>query len=70
MASTIIEDLINQCTHTVTTYENGIDESYEEFDKEKFAELIVKECMAFQHEAGVYSRFDMASAIARHFGVE
>jgi hypothetical protein len=39
-------------------------------DYEKFAELIVRECMSFQDEAGVYSKFDMANAIARCFGVE
>ena len=37
---------------------------------EKFAELIVRKCMSFQDEAGVYSKFDMADAIAKHFGVE
>ena len=36
----------------------------------KFAQLIVQECMSFQDEAGVYSKFDMADAIAQHFGVE
>ena len=39
-------------------------------DRQKFAELIVKECMSFQDEAGVYSKFDMADAIAQHFGVK
>ena len=37
---------------------------------EKFAQLIVRKCMSFQDEAGVYSKFDMADAIAKHFGVE
>ena len=41
-----------------------------EFDKQKFAQLIVQKCMSFQDEAGVYSKFDMADAIAQHFGVE
>ena len=36
----------------------------------KFAELIVQKCMSFQDEAGVYSKFDMADAIAQHFGVK
>ena len=39
-------------------------------DRQKFAELIVQKCMSFQDEAGVYSKFDMADAIAKHFGVE
>ena len=38
-------------------------------DRQKFAELIVQKCMSFQDEAGVYSKFDMADAIAQHFGV-
>ena len=43
---------------------------YGEVWEDKFAELIVRECMSFQDEAGVYSKFDMANAIARCFGVE
>ena len=39
-------------------------------DRQKFAELIVQKCMSFQDEAGVYSKFDMADAIAQHFGVK
>lgn len=39
-----IKELVVLCSHTETTYVNGIDESTEVFDKEKFAELIVKEC--------------------------
>lgn len=40
-----IKGLIDQCTYLNTTYINGIDESTEEFDKEMFAALIIKECM-------------------------
>ena len=39
-------------------------------DRQKFAELIVRKCMSFQDEVGVYSKFDMADAIAQHFGVK
>ena len=39
-------------------------------DRQKFAELIVQKCMSFQDEVGVYSKFDMADAIAQHFGVK
>ena len=39
-------------------------------DRQKFAELIVQKCMSFQDEAGVYSKFDKADAIAQHFGVK
>ena len=45
-------------------------ESGDKLFVEKFALLIVRECMSFQDEAGVYSKFDMADAIAQHFGVE
>jgi hypothetical protein len=37
---------------------------------EKFAELIVLECLKFECEAGVYTKQDMADAIRRHFGVD
>jgi hypothetical protein len=40
------------------------------FDVEKFAELIVKECMSKCDEPGVYTKFDMAESIGREFGVE
>jgi hypothetical protein len=43
---------------------------YTEFDHKKFAELIVRECLKFECEAGVYTKHDMADAIKRHFGVE
>ncbi len=36
----------------------------------KFAELIVRECIAFRVEPGVYSQHDMANAIKQHFGVK
>ena len=39
-------------------------------DLRQFAELIVQKCMSFQDEVGVYSKFDMADAIAQHFGVK
>ena len=40
-----IKELAEQCTHTITDYELGIDSSEIVFDKEKFAELIVQECI-------------------------
>ena len=41
----LITELISQCAYTVTDYSMGIDSSHEEFDKEKFAQLIVQECL-------------------------
>jgi hypothetical protein len=43
---------------------------YSEKWTEKFAELIVRECLKFECEAGVYTKHDMSDAIRRHFGVE
>jgi hypothetical protein len=52
------------------TPDNGqVSYLWEDAFRKKFAELIVRECMSFQDEAGVYSRYDMADAIKRHFGV-
>ena len=53
-----IEKLINQ---------SFTDEQGEQFDIEKFAELIVKECMANLHLNG-YD--DAMIPIQKHFGVE
>ena len=51
---------------------NGIDNSVEEFDKEKFAELIVNECRVTMsenfHECRTASLMD--KKIKEHFGVE
>jgi hypothetical protein len=45
-----IEQLIESCTYVDSI---GVDETvYYSFDKEKFAELIVREC------AGIYSKID------------
>ncbi len=71
-----IKELAQQAGLVPGGYANGtkIMTWREHFDNpgslEKFAELIVKECISFQDEAGVYSKFDMAEAISRHFGVK
>ena len=41
-----IKELITQCSFTVTEYSMGIDNSYEDFDKELFAEFIVRDVVA------------------------
>lgn len=68
-----IQKLIKQAT---TIEEHGWGASYEHFDKEKFAELIVRECIGLTH----WKDFDMcveqrirlsvAQDIKQHFGVE
>lgn len=40
-----IKELIKQATFTVTDYSMGIDSSHEEFDKEYFANMIVRDCL-------------------------
>ena len=63
-----IKQLAEQAT---TIEEHGWGVSYQNFDKEKFAELIVKECADFvsndrqNDEYGVF----IANRIKQHFGV-
>ena len=56
-----IKELVKQAT---TIEEHGWGASYEHFDKEKFAELIVRECAEICLEANDHKN------ILRHFGVE
>ena len=69
-----IRELIKQAT---TIEEHGWGASYDNFDKEKFAELIVKECVQVcadrgTHHDGLYSAWadDCSKRIGKHFGVE
>ena len=65
-----IKELIKQAT-TIEEHKWGV--SYDKFDKEKFAELIVKECAEFarQHNLEKADRSHMIhKAIKQHFGVE
>jgi hypothetical protein len=59
-----IRELIDKAT---TLEEYGWGASYENFDKEKFAELIVQECANLADEAEPYKAADL---IKKHFGVE
>lgn len=62
--NTKIKELIAQCTFTVTEYQLGIDSSYEDFDKEMFAELIVQTCaLQCNHNEDMDNILD-------HFGVK
>ena len=63
-----IKKLISECTYIVTDYSMRIDNSVEEFDKEKFAELIVKECSNFLKDT-LDDHF-AAEQLEEHFGVE
>ena len=64
-----IKELIKQAT---TVEEHGWGASYDNFDKEKFAELIVRECIdwcnAHARDDGTAQR--IAEDIKKDFGVE
>ena len=70
-----IKELIKQAT-TIEEHKWGV--SYDNFDKEKFAELIVGECVRvvegghFLHDQAPTALFakECSGAIKRHFGVE
>lgn len=59
-----INKLIEQAT---TTEEYGWGASYEQFDKEKFAKLIVLKCAVIAETTEPYKTSD---CIKKHFGVE
>ena len=67
-----INALIEQATTKESFYPSGCDGRHEDrydFDKQKFAELLVKECMkvANDHDLGL----DIVSThIKEHFGIE
>jgi hypothetical protein len=62
----IIKELIDRCT---THYNGGLGTEIEVFDKEKFAELIVKECahIAWANSTGYNISH---TKIKEHFGVK
>ena len=74
-----IRELVKQAT-TIEEHKWGV--SYDNFNKEKFAELIVLECVKFcEHESNddEHDEYDMGmwvkaesikTAIKQHFGVE
>ena len=59
-----IKELIKQAT-TIEEHKWGV--SYDKFDKEKFAELIVAECTKILADN---SEFRGCVIISKHFGVE
>jgi hypothetical protein len=66
-----IQELIKQCT---TYYNGGLGTEIEVFDKEKFAELLVRECasvlLKWKDEPFPFDEDLAASLIKEHFGVE
>lgn len=73
-----IRELIQQATKVYKPDWNGA-EGFEEFDREKFAELIVQECantIQAEKDTGLYNAQQMAgmsaskAVIKNHFGVK
>ncbi len=76
-----IEELVKQATTIEIISGRGFDETQyiDRFDKQKFAELIVKECLAVitptEHDTGNYVDFSNGLKLAqyrigKHFGIE
>ena len=71
-----IKDIIEQCKETSTSYFDGrgnVTETY--FDREKFAELIVRECADVAQRTGKLNASEfvggmIADAIKERFGVK
>ena len=71
-----IKDIIEQCKETSTSYFDGrgnVTETY--FDREKFAELIVRECADVAQRTGMLNASEfvggmIADAIKERFGVK
>lgn len=64
-----IQELINECTETLRGYDyrrGNYTETY--FDKEKFAELMIKECITVLKEQ--QTDFYTIDNLKRYFGVE
>lgn len=69
MNALILKRLVDECTSVKTDYELGVDSSVEVFNKEQFAELIVKECA---HIVWLNSPENnkVHEIIKNHFGIE
>jgi hypothetical protein len=68
-----MNERIQALAEQATVYHNGgLGTEIESFDKEKFAELIVKECMNVLDpgEHQLIARFQARKWLAEHFGVE
>ena len=70
-----MNERIKQLAEQATTIEYGADRGFDRvtFDKEKFAELIVRECAnLFEIEYGTseVSGNEVAKVLKKHFGVE
>ena len=64
-----IKELERQATETVKCGLNGTSTT-ESFNRKKFAELIVRECIDVVEDAGGIDKYHYIGAIGKHFGVE
>ena len=63
-----IKQLEQQCwSHRV---EGTLVDGQPHFDTEKFAQLIVRECIDVVEDAGGIDKYHYTGAIGKHFGVE
>ena len=66
-----IKQLAEQATTIVDTVNSqGYSSSYANFDREKFAELIIQECCSAIRLNDVFFGGKFQGAILKHFGVE
>ena len=62
-----IKELAIECTDYVT---GSLDGDHEVFDKERFARLIIQECIKLSGDAGIYCQSVFEDLVKEHFGVE
>jgi DNA-binding LacI/PurR family transcriptional regulator len=68
-----MNERIKELIEKATTIEYGVDNGFDRvvFDKEKFAELIVKECIELNRQELAFNAFErMLNRYKEHFGVE
>jgi hypothetical protein len=68
-----IRELAEQAESSRLEYNSAtmMTERIQEFDKEKFAELIVRECAGVGYDASYYEcALNVSNKIKEHFGVE
>ena len=65
-----IKELIQQATRIVDGGPDMFSMPREIFDKEKFAELIVRECAELSADNAGYNGLNIFDKILKHFGVE
>ena len=64
-----IKELINECSSFKEGDTEGLHD-IEVFDKEKFAELIVRECIKAYNDDGYQTEYEQDQKVLKHFGVE